>query len=360
MEKRKINKILMLIIIILVIAIISIGGLMIYNKNNDIKENNSPQEEKTEEKVNNEEPKEIINSVKIIDVNSKTRPYAVMINCHNEALPQSGLQDAYIVYEIMVEYGITRMMALFKDVDFNKVGSIRSARNQYLGYVLENDALYVHAGGSPEALERIAKENFNDIDVDGAYGVRDKELRKKRAYEHTLFTNSSLLKKAINNQKLRSTTENGNLLTYSAEPVDLSKYETKNANKISIKYSNYRTSNYEYDSAKQVYLRSMNSKKNVDLVTNKQYEVKNILVYGVKYSTYTDHGYSGYQKIHNIGTGEGYYITNGVALPITWEKKDEKSKTIYRVKETGEELVVNDGNTYIQIYPLNGGKLTIN
>ena len=104
----------------------------------------------------------------------------------------------------------------------------------------------------------------------------------------------------------------------------------------------------------------MNSKKNIDLVTNKQYEVKNILVYGVKYSTYTDHGYYGYQKIHNIGTGEGYYITNGVALPITWEKKDEKSKTIYRVKETGEELVVNDGNTYIQIYPSNGGKLTIN
>lgn len=360
MEKRKINKILMLIIVILVVAIISIGGLIIYNKNSDIKENNSPQEGKTEEKENDEEPKEIKNPIKIIDINSKTRPYAVMINCHNEALPQSGLQDAYIVYEIMVEYGITRMMALFKDVDFNKVGSIRSARNQYLGYVLENDALYVHAGGSKEALERIAKENFNDIDVDGVYGVRDKELRKKRAYEHTLFTNSSLLKKAINDKKLRSTTENGNLLTYSAEPVDLSKYETKNANKISIKYSNYRTSNYEYDSAKQVYLRSMNSKKNVDLVTNKQYEVKNILVYGVKYSTYTDHGYSGYQKIHNIGTGEGYYITNGVALPITWEKKDEKSKTIYRVKETGEELVVNDGNTYIQIYPSNGGKLTIN
>ena len=103
----------------------------------------------------------------------------------------------------------------------------------------------------------------------------------------------------------------------------------------------------------------MNNKKNTDLVTGKQYTVKNIIVYGVKYETYSLRG-TGYQRMKDIGNGEGYYITDGVALPITWEKTDEKSKTVYKIKETGENLVVNDGNTYIQIYPTNGGKLTIN
>ena len=354
-EKNLNNKLLILIPVIFIIAIVSVGGYLIYSNSQ------ASTEEKKEEnptEIKQEEQKEV-NPVKIIDVNSKTRPYAVMINCHNEALPQSGLQDAYIVYEIMVEYGITRMMALFKDVDMAKVGSIRSARNQYLGYVWENDAIFVHAGGSQEALGRISSEKIADVDVDGQYGVRDKELRKKRAWEHTLFTNSTLLAKGVSNKNIRNTTDSGNLLTYSADDVDMSKYTTTPVNKLSIKYSNYRTSNYDYDANKKVYLRSMNNKKNTDLVTGQQYEVKNIIAYAVKYSTYTDHGYSGYQKISNIGTGDGYYITNGVALPITWEKKDEKSKTVYKIKETGEDLVVNDGNTYIQIYPSNGGKLTI-
>ena len=355
MEEKK-GKLLTIIVTILVIAVIAIVGIIGYKtltgSDDKIEQTNNKQEEKQEEKK--EESK-----IKIIDTNSKTRPYGVMINCHNEALPQSGLQDAYMVYELMVEYGITRMFALFKDVDFTKVGSIRSLRNQYIAYAFENDAIIVHAGGSAEADGRLANEGINHIDVDGQYGQRDKALAKKRAWEHTLFTTSSLLSKATKDRGLRSTTDTGPLLTYSSDELDLSKYSTQAASKVSIKYSNYRTSNYEYDANKKVYLRSMGNKKNTDLVSGKQYEVKNIIAYGVKYTTYTDHGYSGYQRLSNTGTGEGYYITDGVALPITWSKASEKSRTTYKIKETGEDLVINDGNTYIQIYPSNGGKLTI-
>ena len=363
MENKKGNiKLSGLIIIILSIAILSVGGVIGYNllskpKDNVI-DNNQEKNDKKEEEIQ-VPPVEEKKPIKIINLDSKTRPYAVMINCHHQALPQSGLQDAYIVYEIMVEYGITRMMALFKDAPMSKVGSIRSLRNQYIGYAFENDAIIVHAGGSAEADGRLANEGINHVDVDGIYGVRDTALRKVRAYEHTLFTNSTLLAKGVSDKKIRNTTEQKPLLNYSVDEVDLSKYQTKPVSKMSIKYSNYRTSQYNYDETKKVYHRSMNGVKNVDLVTGKQYEVKNIIAYGVKYTTYTDHGYYGYQRISNIGTGEGYYITNGVALPITWSKADEKSQTIYKIKETGEDLVVNDGNTYIQIYPSNGGTLTI-
>ena len=296
--------------------------------------------------------------VTIIDVNSDTRPYAVMINTHNAALPQSGLKDAYIVYELMVEGGITRMMALFKDVDVEKIGSVRSARVQYLGYVFEHDAIYVSAGGATEAVKKISKDGISHIDVDGAYGVRDKSLN--RAWEHTLFTNTGLLEKAVSKKNIKTTTKQANLLNYSAKEIDLSKYSSaKKANDISIKYSNYRTSIYKYDANNKNYLRYLNSTANVDLVTKEQYTAKNIIAYAVEYTTYTYDGYSGYQKIDNIGTGEGYYISNGYAVPITWEKSSEKSQTIYKIKETGEELVVNDGNTYIQIYP-KSGNLTIN
>ena len=343
-----------------ILGVLAIVGIifLLTNKKEEPKEEPKKEEPKKEEVP--PEPQSTVDSkdVKVIDVNSKTRPYAIMINCKSEALPQAGLQDAYIVYELMVEGGITRMLAIFKDVDLKKVGSVRSARDQYLGYSFENDAIYVHAGGAQETLARISKEKIADIDVDGKYGVRDKTL--KRDWEHTLFTDSTHLEKGMKDKKLRSTTEQKNLLHYDSVELDFSEYKDKTeAKDVSIKYSNYRTSIYKYDEANKYYLRSMNSKKNTDLVTGEQYHVKNIIVYGVKHDTYTAHGYYGYQKLHNIGTGEGYYITDGYALPITWEKKDEASQTVYKYKETGKELVVNDGNTYIQIYPTNGGKLTI-
>ena len=302
--------------------------------------------------VQNDEIKDNVKEeqVNIIDVNSKTRPYAVMINCHNAALPQSGLDKAYIVYELRVEGGITRMMALFKDVDVSKIGSIRSARTQYLDYVYENDAIYVHAGGAADALNRISNENISDIDVDGKYGVRDKTL--DRDWEHTLFTTTDLLKNAIESKKIETETNSGNLLEYSVQELDLAKYTSIiKADKIKIKYSDYRTSIYEYDLENKNYLRFMNNTANTDLVTGQQYTAKNIIAYAVNYSSYTYGGYSQYQKIDNVGSGEGYYITDGYALPIIWEKDSKNSKTIYKIKETGETLVVNDGNTYIQIYP---------
>ena len=353
--RKRINKKMIIIIVCSILFVLLSAGLIYAFVTKDDNKNDTKEEIKEPEVKEEKEQKKVT----IIDVDSKTRPYAVMINSVNEALPQSGLDKAYIVYELMVEYGITRMLALFKDVDFDKVGSIRSARTQYLGYVYENDAFYVHAGGAQDALERISSERINDIDVDGPYGVRDVELRKTRAYEHTLFTNSSLLSKAVEDRGYRKTAEVENLLTYSADELDLSKYETKQANNVSIKYSDYRTSNYSYDSNSKTYLRSMNDTKNIDLVTGEQYHVKNIIVYAVNHSTYTHHGYYGYQKLDNVGSGEGYYITDGVALPITWSKSNEKSQTVYKIKEDGKELVVNDGNTYIQVYPTTGN-LSIN
>ncbi len=342
-KKNIILSISLLIILVLVIVLAFVFKNFNENKDNSSKPNNSQEVDN-----NNQDSK-----INIIDINSNTRPYAVMINCHNGALPQAGLQNAYIVYELMVEGGITRMMALFKDKDVNKIGSIRSARTQYLDYVYENDAIYVHAGGAADALKRIKDENINDIDVDGVYGVRDTSL--KRSWEHTLFTTTNLLKKGTSDRKFRNTTETYSLLKYTAHEITKDTYQgSQPANNISIKYSDYRTSNYVYDPTNKVYLRSMNNTLNVDLVTGEQYKVKNIIVYAVPYSNYTYNNNSSYQKIANVGTGEGLYITNGYSIPIIWEKASKNAKTIYKVKATGKELELSDGNTYIQIYPTSG------
>ena len=103
-------------------------------------------------------------SLKVLDPNSNARPYAVMINNHPEARKyHSGLQDAYITYEIIVEGGMTRLMAVYKGVDVGKIGSVRSARHYFLDYAMENDAVYVHWGWSPMAESDIKSFGINNI-----------------------------------------------------------------------------------------------------------------------------------------------------------------------------------------------------
>ena len=81
-----------------------------------------------------------------------------------------------------------------------------------------------------------------------------------------------------------------------------------------------------------------------------QLNYKNIIIEKVANRSLDSYGR---QDLNNIGSGEGYFISEGYAIPITWEKSSRFAQTIYKVKATGKELVVNDGNTFIQIQPTN-------
>lgn len=297
--------------------------------------------------------------LQIVDENSTSRPYAVMVNNIKVARPlQSGLQDAYIIYEIIAEGGITRYMALFLDQQTNRIGSIRSARHYFLDYALENDAIYVHHGQSPQAQADFSKLGVDRIVVDESKtGWRDKEVRAAGyATEHTLFTSIPKLENGLG--KKRTTRKGDLLLEYSVDSLDLASYDdAKVANNVSIKYSNATTSSYEYDKENKVYKRYVDGKAHKDYVTKKQYTFKNIITYQVKNYTLNDGENKGRQELENVTSGTGYYISEGYAVPIKWEKKSRESKTKYYY-QNGKELVVNDGNTFIQIQP-KGQTLTI-
>ena len=335
-----------LLIIILVLLIIVAGVLLalkFLNKGqSELATGNTTEEKK-------EEPQ-----VQIVNVNSKTRPYAVMINNNHAAWPQCGLKDAYLVYEIVAEGGITRMMALYKDKLPEKVGSVRSARHYFIDYAEENDAIYIHWGGSPQAYSRINTgiDDLDGIALEGSIFFRDKSL--KRDYEHTGFVNLEKVKEYAEDKGYTRDTDKDLLLNYSATEVDLNSVAgVQSAGDITLKYSDYHTTSYEYDEENKVYKRSMSGKANVDLETGEQYTAKNIIVYKVSNYTLSDGENKGRQELENIGSGSGYYISNGYAVPITWEKSSHSGQTVYKY-ENGEEIIVNDGNTFIQIMPKTG------
>lgn len=287
--------------------------------------------------------------VKIIDESSNSRVYAVSINNNHNSWPHAGLQEAYLVYELIAEGGITRILAFYKDVNLEKIGSVRSARNYFLDYVLENDAIFVHYGHSPQALSDIKEygvDNINGINNSGAF-FRDKTINK--AFEHTAFTSTKLINQYIDKFNYRKTSS-VNLLKYSPYEISYENDKTlTNAEEVVIKYSNYTNTKYVYDKENKNYIQYMSDVLQKDAVSNKEYRVKNIITYKVENKLIDS---KGRQDLKNVGSGEGYYISNGNAIKIKWEKKSRKDRTVY-YDSYGKELVLNDGNTWIHIEPKN-------
>lgn len=324
------RKAIKIILILLLIAAIVIFGLYYFGILGK-EEAKTPKEEK----------------LKILDLDSKTRPYAVMIDNVGDAKPQSGLDKAYLTYEIVVEGGLTRIMAVFKDVDVEEIGPVRSARHYFVDYALENDAIFVHHGRSPQALEEI---NEYDVDnLEGLYDPADMFWRdNSKAAPHNSYTSTDGIKDGIEEEKYDSESDDWLLLNYSVKAINLNKRENaEKADKVVIHFSNSTYTTMEYDSENKVYKRYENGEPHVDK-SGVNYTAKNIIVISVE--NYTIDNTSNRQELDNIGTGEGYFITNGYAVPITWEKASTEGKTVYKYLN-GKEIKVNDGNTYIEIKP---------
>ena len=345
-RRKKLNKKGKRFFSILGVLIITIIAIVVcLNLDNETKD-------ETKDEAKKEEKPKVEEKLKILDLDSNSRPYAVMINNIKTVWGyQSGLQDAYLVYEIIVEGGYTRLLALYKDVNLDRIGSVRSSRHYFLDYALENDAIYVHFGWSPQAQSDISNLGVNNINFMSYSGyTRDRSLGLSS--EHTAFTTTNNIMEGSKYYGYRTTSKEKPVLNYSVKSVNLSNMEgVVPANKVYIEYSSSRSTSFEYDSVNKVYNRFQNDIIHKDYVTGLQYTAKNIITYQIEnYLISGDN--KGRQTIENIGRGTGWFISEGYAVPITWEKSSRSSKTIYKYND-GTEIKVNDGNTHIEIQPTN-------
>ena len=310
-----------------------------------MKENNTEVANTNDVITNEQEQKNDIEMPKTLA--SDSRPIAVMIDNHIDAMPQAGLLEADIVYEIIVEGGETRLMLILQDKDLDKIGPIRSARHYFLDYALENDAIYVHFGSSPQALSDIEKYSVDNIN-----GINESSTSFWRVSDkyapHNAVTNTDNIMKIAQREGYATKTDKETVLNYVVKKVNLEDGEI--ANTVTIPYSEVNTVKYEYDADKKEYVRYSRGEKQVDWDTKKTITTKNIIIEKADNWTLDDGSGKGRQTLDNIKTLDGYYITNGKVIPIKCEKTSRTSQTVYKDLE-GNEIDVNDGKTFIQICP---------
>ncbi len=313
---------------------------------------------KTEEPTQSPEPTEDLSNKAInpftglyIDkVIANRRPVAVVINNLHKAKPQSGIGQADIIYEVLAEGDITRLIAIFKDFNSEKIGPVRSTRHYFLDFALDNNAIFVHHGGSPQGYNELRRLGINNLDGMREANTfwRDSErIKKAGMYEHSSYTSAENILRDSEAKGYKM--ENSNTLS----PFMFYNEQTQpkdgiSADEITIPFSDAYTTVFKYDKEKSTYLKFQGEDKHIDEETGEQLEVSNVIIQNVDMHVISGDD-AGRREVKLIGSGEGYIATGGKYTPIKWEKASEQSPTMW-YDEFGYKLQLNKGKTWICVY----------
>lgn len=273
------------------------------------------------------------------------RPIAVMIENYWEARPQSGLDKADVVYEILAEGGITRFLAIYQQNDATEIGPVRSARPYFIQRVLEYDPMYAHVGGTPQALNDIKKYNIPDLN-EMYLGTAVFSRSAARVAPHNTYTSTEKMRAYAKEKGYEKKVDVPGFAFLKAGQ------ENKNgtvAQKVNIDYpARENKVIYEYDASTKLYKRSHATGIHKDNVTDKQLTAKNIIIQYLPYRVIDAKG--GYLAMEMIGQGKAMLITGGKVYTGQWSKDGDRDKTNFTDSD-GNELKLNPGQTWIEVVP---------
>ncbi len=284
---------------------------------------------------------------------SQNRPVAIMLNNLKKALPQLGVAQADIIYEVVAEGGITRMLGVFQSVEgVGEIGSVRSARDYFVSLAYGHDAIFLHAGGSPQAYDAIQDWGVTALDcVNGPYeGTlfwRDADRRKSMGLEHSVLTSGETILELLPTYK-RVTLEHGEGYTY---PMSFLAQGEKALGEavlsVEVKFSSYKTGVFTYDAQSGLYAVEEYGAPYVDGNTGEQVMVKNVVVLFTDVDAIRGDS-AGRQSVRTTGTGEGLLFCDGVEQPITWSKESHASPLTYTGAD-GQPVEFGVGHTYVNL-----------
>jgi len=272
------------------------------------------------------------------------RPLAIMIENHNQARPQTAMHEAEVVYEIPVEGGITRFMALYYHVP-DIVGPVRSCREYFVDRALEVNALYVHCGGSPNGYKYIGEQKVFSIDEisNGTPFFRD----NSRKAPHNLYTKPQKLIEVMNQKYPMQ-------LPYQKLPLPYGENPTAGdigCKGVSIRYHGNYTASYKLNPRTGRYDRYMNGAQQLDRVTLKPVSPGTVVIQMANMRVIDD---KGRQEISFIGEGRGLVLYGGTARQIIWKKTAPREFTRF-FDETGKPFFFsNKSPVWVQVVsPIN-------
>lgn len=296
----------------------------------------------TNESTENLVPR-VIDGVPVAADRALTNIYAIVIENMVDSRPPSGLDKASVVYETLAEGGITRFMALFPvGQSVGQIGPVRSARPYFVSWAEEYKPLFVHAGGSPQALDYLksGKTNVYDFNqfVNGGNFIRD----DARSAPHNLYTDMEKLYAGIRRRAPDATPTYASWLFKGEAPID-SRPSTVNDIVVNFSSFSYKVT-YQYDRVQNVYKRLNGDKAHVTR-DGVQLAPKNVIVLTTKIGLLANEKQR--LDIQTVGSGKMLLFRDGTVTEGTW-KKDSNTARLQFLDASGNPLGLNAGQTWIE------------
>lgn len=286
------------------------------------------------------------------------RPVAVMLNNHKPAMPQHGICQADILYEVLAEGGITRCMAIFTNVaDVENLGAVRSARKYFVDIARGYDAAYAHAGGSPEALEYL--ETLKGMNLEGGmtathfYWDQDR-INKGYPKDCSYFTTGPLLLDYAASRNVATTlaAEKSYGMLFDEEAA----FEGEAGAKVTVYFNQggnpgtyTKSTTLTYSEQTGTYYAVQHGGDYVDGNTGNEVSFRNVVVLRAATTLQSD---KLHLTIETVGSGTGYFACNGQMIPINWSRASETEPFTYTM-EDGTPVTFGVGSSYIAVVPTN-------
>lgn len=283
--------------------------------------------------------------------NAKYRPVAVMISSDPEARPLSGIGQADMVFEMPVtDGGVTRMMAVFQCHHPQEIGSIRSARSDFIPWAQGLGAVYAHWGGEHHALDNLNAGIINNIDglkYEGVYYFRKNTARPP----HNGFTSFDLINQA--NAKLGYTLGKSNTVYQHQDGKRPSgERGSTEASKPNVSagtieppviYEGNFMVQWPYQSVSNTYKRLRAGKEEIDHNTLKPVEVSNVILLKTTWLPIS----KDYINVQTTGSGEAVIYKNGEVIDGTWEKKLATDRLVF-YDQNHQEIKFTIGKIWVE------------
>lgn len=280
---------------------------------------------------------------------AQRHPIAVMVDDHANARPQAGFNSASVVWHAPAEGGVPRYMLVFQDQIPDAVGPIRSARQYYIEWAAEYDAVYVHHGGSPQALDTLRRRgngswvyNADGFRWEGRFVFRVRD----RFAPHNVMTDGKYLRRLA--KRLKAT--DGDIGSPWSFAPDAPGEDRPTGGSIKVVYP-YETITYKYDPITNTYPRYLNGSKQpqVDVADGKVVAPKNVVILRMFFGALNDgHPNKNRLEARNIGKGEAWISRNGVTVKGTWKKASATAPTRLFGPD-GEPITLTVGQTFVQV-----------
>jgi len=267
------------------------------------------------------------------------RPIAVMFSSDAEARPLSGIGQADLVFEMPVTpNGVTRLMAVYQCQSPSEIGSVRSARQDFIPLALGLNAIYAHWGGEREALQALRNGVINNIDglaYDGTIYYRKTSIRPP----HNGFTSYQLLAQAIAEKQYEVTNSTKTpAFRYQAKAKALT------GEVVPPLYQGSFGVNWQYYPEENNYRRTRGSRPEIDKNTNQVVTAENVVVMKTTWSPIS----LDYLRVKTVGSGMVEVYQNGGLVTGRWEKTSARAKLTF-YDDNNQEIELVPGSTWVEV-----------